>query len=158
MKFYSAYDPAPALPEPECPREVPDFILDEETDTLVTCGTIPFYERIQSYHESTKLSTKLKRFTMGDTTALGVGDSSSSDFTGAPADLRQVLDARKKITEDFKSLSSELRGVFNNNFDEFEKSVREGTAERRIYEQLTNSRSSSKSGGPASEPSPAAGE
>lgn len=152
MKFFTAYEPAASLPEPQCPKEVPDFILDEESDTLVNCGTIPFYERIQSYHESTRLSTKLKRLSMGDSTALGVGNNSSGDFSGAPADLRQVLDSRKKVKEDFNALSGELRAVFNNDFNEFEKSVREGTAERRVFERLTASRANT--GGPSTEPSP----
>ena len=138
MKFYSSFDRPASVAEPKCPKEIPDYILDSETGTLVNCGTIPFYERIQSYHESTKLTTKLKRFASGDSTALGSGIVSNSDFSGVPTDLREVLDSRKKISQDFSTLPGDIRELFKNDLAIFEQAVLDGTAERRIYEHVTS--------------------
>lgn len=137
MKFYSAYNRPPANAEPKCPKEVQDYILDIETNALVCSGTIPFYERIQSFHDSTRLSTKLKRFASGDSTALGAGIARDSDFSGAPTDLRQVLDLRQKINQDFTALPNDIRQLFGNNVASFEAAVKDGTAERRIFDHLT---------------------
>lgn len=134
MKFYSAYNRPPSKAHAPCPFDQDDFLKDTATGELVPCGKIPTYERIQSYHESTLLSFKLKRFAMGDSSALGVPGGSTGDFTQVPSDLRSILDARQKVYEDFQGLDASLRGIFSNDFNEFEKSVRDGTAERRIYE------------------------
>lgn len=134
MKFFSAYNRPPSKAHCQCPFEIEDYIKDTTTGELVPCGKIPIYERIQSFYESTTLSSKLRRFSLGDSTALGNPGGSYGDFTQVPSDLRSILDARKKVYEDFNGLDANLRAIFNNDFDEFEKSVREGTAERRIYD------------------------
>lgn len=136
MKFYSSYTRPPSKCHEPCPTEQTDYIKDQATGQLVECGKIPFYERIQSHHESTTLSYKLKRFALGDTTALGNLGGSFGDFTEVPADLRAVLDSRQKVQTDFNNLDSDIRAIFNDSFEEFEKSVREGTAERRIKDSL----------------------
>lgn len=134
MKFYTPYSPPPSKPHPSFPFEIKDYIKDSSTGELVECGTIPIYERIQSYHESTTLTYKLKRLAMGDNSALGLPSDSYGDYTEVPTDLRQILDARKKIIQDFNNLPDDLRKVFNNDFNLFEESVKDGTAERRIYD------------------------
>lgn len=149
MKFYSSYDRPPSEPHKECPKVMDDFVLDEDSGELVKVGVIPFYERIQSYHESTTLSAKLKRFAMGDSLALGTPNNNYGDFTCMPTDLRQVLDSRKKVIEDFNNLSPDIRNIFNNDFDAFEQSVKSGTAERRIYDYLKSNPGGQSSGGQA---------
>lgn len=135
-KFYSSYNRPPSKAHIPCPFTQKDYVKDAASGELVECGTIPFYERIQSYHESTTLSSKLKRFAMGDNTALGMPGGSFGDATQMPTDLRSILDSRKKVLEDFNSLPEDLRGIFENDFDKFESSVRDGTAERRIYDHI----------------------
>lgn len=134
MKFFSSYNRPPSKAHEPCPTVVDDFVKDSASGELVKVGQIPFYERIQSYHDSTTLSAKLKRFSMGDSSALGMPGGSSGDFSQVPSDLRSILDARQKVYEDFQGLDASLRGIFSDDFNEFEKSVRDGTAERRIYE------------------------
>lgn len=134
MKFYSSYNRPPSVFHEPCPTEVQDYIKDSTTGELVPCGKIPFYERIQSYHDSVNLSAKLKRFAMGDSSALGSLGGSFGDFTAMPSDLREVLDSRQKVVQGFEALSPDIRGIFNDSFEEFEKAVTNGTAERRIYE------------------------
>lgn len=136
MKFYSSYNRPPSRAHEECPKEMQDYIKDETTGELVPSGKIPFYERIQSHYESSTLAAKLKRFAMGDNSALGVPSDSYGDFTGMPTDLRQILDSRQKVHQDFANLPDDIRAIFNNDFDSFESAVKDGTAERRIVEQL----------------------
>lgn len=135
-KFYSSYNRPPSKAHAPFPFVQKDYIKDAASGELVECGTIPFYERIQSFHESTTLSAKLKRFAMGDNTALGMPGGSFGDVTQMPNDLRSILDSRKKVLEDFNNLPDDLRGIFENDFDKFESSVRDGTVERRIYDHI----------------------
>lgn len=130
MKFFSSYDPPPRKVHEKCPFEIPDYILDETTGELEPAGTIPFYKEIQSYADSCRLDYKLKKFAMGDTSILNGAAGIYGDFTDAPTDLRQILDSRKKLNKDFTELPEAVRALFGDSFDEFEKSVKDGTAER----------------------------
>lgn len=132
MKFHTAYSPAPSVSEPSCPKEITDYIKNATTGELEPCGTIPVYERIQSYHESTKLSTKLKRFAMGDVAALGVPRDCDVDLVGIPTNLQDVLNARKKVENDFNSLPGDVRAIFENDFQRFYAAVNDGTAESKL--------------------------
>lgn len=139
MKFYSSYNAAPRKVHSKCPRTEIDYIKDITTGELVACGEIPIYERIQSYHDSTCLTSKLKRFALGDSSTLGSAGGSFGDFTNMPSDLRQVLDSRKKIEQDFASLPGDIRGIFEDSYTKFEEAVRNGTAERLIAESYARS-------------------
>lgn len=137
MKFYSPYiNPRSSLPEPECSKFIKDYILDEASQELIESGSTNFYERIQSYHESSKLSCKLARFGLGDTYALGVPRDCDIDLSGIPGDLREVLDSRSHIQEQFNAFPAELRKLFSDSFSIFEKSVSEGTADSILRDFL----------------------
>lgn len=148
-KFFSAYNRPPSKPHCACPRVIKDYIKDSTTDELVEIGTIPFYERIQSHHDSCTLSSKLKRFAYGDTSAIPQSGGFYGDFTQVPTDLRAILDARKEIIENFGKLGEDVRAVFGNDFEQFEQAVRDGTAERKIYDYNKSKSSQSPVGGSA---------
>lgn len=136
MKFFSSYNPKPSKAHEPCPKDKQDYILDEDTGELVPSGRINTYERTQSYHESCTLSFKLKRFAMGEATALGSPVSCDIDLSGVPGDLRSILDSRKEIVKKFSAFPAELRNLFNNSFEFFEESVRQGSADKRIADFL----------------------
>lgn len=132
MKFNTSYSPGPSKAEPKCPREVPDRILNKSTGKLELVGTIPFYERIQSHHESSTISYKLKRFAMGDASSLGSPRDCDVDLSGVPTSLQDVLAVRKTIQDQFGELPADVRECFANNFEAFYSSVIDGSAERKL--------------------------
>lgn len=134
MKFNTSYSPGPSKAEPKCPREVPDRILNKSTGKLEVVGTIPIYERIQSHHESSTISFKLKRFAMGDSVALGSPRDCDVDLCGVPSTLQDVLAVRKTIQDQFGELPADVRECFANNFESFYQAVIDGTAERKLSE------------------------
>lgn len=149
-KFFSPYlNPRSSLPEPECSKFIKDYILDEASDELIESGSTNFYERIQSFYESSKLSCKLARFGLGDVNALGIPRDCDINLSGIPSDLREILDSRAHIQEQFNAFPSELRNLFSNSFSVFEKSVKEGSADsilRDFLGKLSNGTGSVTSG------------
>lgn len=153
MKFFTPYtNNHKTIYEPKCSKIVQDYILDESSGELVPSGTINQYERTQSYHESTKLSCKLARFGLGDALALGVPHDCNVDFSGVSADLREVLDSRKNIQNQFNAFPAELRQLFNNDFATFEEAVKSGNADRLVTEYIGKLADSNN--GKVSEPTP----
>ena len=142
-----------------CPESKPDYILDETTNKLVECGTIPFYERIQSYHESTLLTYKLRKFNLGDSTALGSPHGIYGDFTNLPGSVQEVLQLQSNVKDSFNNLPNDVKAVFGYSFDQFYEATIDGTAERRIRDSLKSSNrgAGSPSGGPTGASEPGAG-
>lgn len=134
IKFATAYAPLPSVPEKECPQELQDYKYNKATRELEPTKKIEFYKEIQSHYESTKLSTKLQRYAMGDTAALGFPSGTFGDFADLPTNLATVLNAKQTAQESFSKLPSELRQLFNNDFTEFIRSVENGTYQQRLVE------------------------
>lgn len=142
MKFYSSFSPAPSLSEKKCPKTLQNYCFNSVTRVLEKTDIIPFYEEIQSHYESTKLSTKLTRYTMGDINALGIESGAFGDFSGQNTNLATVLNTNQIAKSEFEKLPSDVRGIFNNNFTDFIRSVEDGS-----YEQKFIAFAKSKAGG-----------
>lgn len=134
MKFYSAFAPAPSVAEPQCPVELQDYEYNKSTRQLVPTKKIEFYKEIQSYYESTRIDVKLKKYSMGDFSALGCPGGAYGDFTDIPTNLAQVLNAKETAQQSFFKLPSAVRELFNNDFTEFIKCVENGTYEQRLVD------------------------
>lgn len=137
FKFRTPYrNRSPHAIHCKCPLTQRDFIKNEETGELEELTPIPFYERIQSYADSTKLAYKLRQFSLGDSNALGCAGGSYGDFTECPASLQEILQSQDNIKRSFYNLPENVRAIFNNNFELFAESTINGTAERKILEGL----------------------
>lgn len=134
MKFNSSYSPAPSFSEPSCPTEVQNYKYDEVSRKLIKTDKIPFYKEIQSYYESTKLSDKLTRYTMGDVTALGFESNNYFDISGQNTNLAQVLNTNQIAKGEFSKLPSDVKQLFNGDFTEFIRCIENGTFEQRLVE------------------------
>lgn len=134
IKFNTAYAPGPSLPEKVCPKELQDYEYNKSTRSLTPTKKIEFYKEIQSYYESTRLDVKLKKYSMGDVTALGVPGGSFGDFADVPTNLAQVLNAKESAQSSFFKLPGEIRELFNNDFTEFIRSVEDGTYQQRLID------------------------
>lgn len=132
MKFYSAYNYPESKAEPECPKVIDELQLNVATNKFEKVGTIPFYERIQSHADSCRLDRKIEQYRAGNTLALGVSGGQYGDFTNQPNDLAQVLQARNEAREQFGNLSPAIRAVFGDDYDEFTRSLQDGTYESKL--------------------------
>lgn len=133
-KFYTSFDVPESRPEPECPLTKCGYIYDEVTESLVETETIPFYEEIQSHYESTRLSHKLEQFKRGNALALGVPRESFVDVSNVPTNLADVLNSRQKASQEFANLPKGIRDLFGDNFDNFTKSLQDGSYGDKLNE------------------------
>lgn len=133
-KFYTAYNVAPSIAEPECLFEKDELVYDETQEKLVKTGTNPFYKEIQSHYESTRLDYKIEQFRRGNTLALGVPVECDVDVSNVPTNLAEVLSSRQKAAKEFAELPERIRNVFGNSFDVFSQSLADGSYEGKISE------------------------
>lgn len=136
MKFYNAFSPPPSKAEVQCPFELQDYIYNSQTMKLEPTKKIPFYKEIQSHHESTKLSSKLTAYSMGDFTALGFESDSYYDISGQESNLANVLNTQQVAKKEFERLPDELKSIFNGDFSEFIKCINNNSLESRITSYL----------------------
>lgn len=132
MKFYSSFSPPPSLSEKKCPKTLQNYCYNSVTRVLEKTDIIPFYEEIQSHYESTKLSTKLTRYTMGDINALGFESGAFGDFSGQNTNLATVLNTNQIAKSEFDKLPQDIRRLFNFNFTDFIRSVEDGSYEQKL--------------------------
>lgn len=152
MKFNTSYSPGPSKVHVKCPKERPEKKLNESTNKIENVGIDPFYERIQSYADSCRLSTKLERYRRGDITALGTRSVQYLDTSNSPRSLQEVLQAGDKIGDSFKRLPDSIRGVFNNSVSEFVSAVKDGSYESKVLEYAKSELSKSRTGSSAKTP------
>lgn len=134
MQFNTAYNHLSGKAEPECPKVIKDYIYNKELDCIEESGTTPFYERIQSYADSTRLDKKLEQFRLGNTLALGVPSGEYGDFSTQPSSLEEVLQARDNAKQQFESLPEGIRRLFSNSYSEFAKSLQDGTYSAKLQQ------------------------
>lgn len=132
MKFFSSYNPGLSEAEPECPKELQNYCYNELTCKLEKTDKIPFYKEIQSHYESTKLSTKLTAYSMGDFTALGFERGSFVDVSGQNTNLATILNTNEVAKGEFNKLPADVKQLFNFDYTEFVRSVESGSFEKRI--------------------------
>lgn len=132
MKFYNSFNPPPSMAEVQCPFELQDYIYNSKTMKLEPTKKIPLYKEIQSFHESTKLSTKLTAYSMGDFSSLGFESDSYFDVSGQESNLANVLNTQQVAEKEFERLPNELKSIFHGDFTEFVKCINDNTLESRI--------------------------
>lgn len=134
MKFNTAYAPGSSLPEPEGLKVIPEYTLNESTGNLEKIGDIPFYDRIQSHYESTRLDYKLRQYQLGNTLALGVPSGTFGDFSGQPTNLAQVLNSKQNAQQQFEQLPAGIKQLFNGSYADFVASLEDGSYEAKLGE------------------------
>lgn len=86
---------------------------------LEAVGQDDLYDMIQSHADSVNINVLLKRFQMGDATALGVPHGSFGDFTEMPTTYAEMLNKINRAQEIFDSLPVEQRSKFDHDFNQF---------------------------------------
>lgn len=132
MEFYAAYKyQQDRRSKKTYPKDVPELTLDLN-DKIITTGTVPFYERIQSHADFCRLDRKIEQYRAGNTLALGVPGGEYGDFSNQPTDLAKVLNSKQEGQAAFEQLPESIRGIFGNSYSEFAKSLQDGSYQGRI--------------------------
>lgn len=115
--FFSLTDkPDPVFTPPGVDIE-PTYICEVDSVTghkrLVESGKKSNYERIQASLESTKIYNILRRYAMGDLTALGTSSGIYADIVDAPKSLLEAHQRLHRVEEEFMKLPADLRAQFD---------------------------------------------
>lgn len=101
-------------PSGSCIRTVySSEVLTDGSIRLRPIGTENTNEIIESYRESTELTTILARFANGDTSALNRFKCIYGDFVNAPKDYREALQAVLNSESAFNALPLSVRQQFD---------------------------------------------
>lgn len=115
--FFSLTDKPETEAAPSGVDIEPTYICQVDTVTgrkqLVESGTKSNYDRIQASLESTKIYNILRRYAMGDVTALGSSNGVYADIIGAPKSLLEAHQRLIRVEEEFMKLPADLRAQFD---------------------------------------------
>lgn len=120
--FHTQYDARPRRSSNLGSRKVKKYAphVDEEGNIeLEVVGEDDLYDMIQSHADSVDIRVLLKRFQLGDQSALGVPHGVFGDFTEMPTSYAEMLNKLNKARGIFDSLSVEQRAKFDHDFNQF---------------------------------------
>lgn len=100
---------------------------DNGSRFLKLVGEEDIADYIQSFYDSCDIQTILKRFQLGDTSALSQTPGMYGNFINVPHTLAEFLNAQIKANQLFDNLPSDVRASFNNDANQF--FVKMGTPE-----------------------------
>lgn len=89
------------------------------TINLVEDGVRDVYMDIQSHKDSCSIELALKRFALGDVSALQQRQGAYGDFTTFPRTFAEVLQVMINAESYFDSLPAEIRRNFDNDLNKF---------------------------------------
>lgn len=89
------------------------------TINLVEDGVRDVYMDIQSHKDSCSIELALKRFALGDVSALQQRQGAYGDFTTFPRTFAEVLQVMINAENYFDSLPAEIRRNFDNDLNKF---------------------------------------
>lgn len=80
---------------------------------------INVYERIQADFESCDINAIMRRFALGDTSALDVKTGVYADVTKMPKTMAELFDRINDCQKLFDELDPDVKQLFNNSYEEF---------------------------------------
>ena len=102
-----------------------EFEFDEKkgevnrTSLHKTDKPINVYERIQADFESCDINAIMRRFALGDTSALDVRQGIYADVTKMPKTFAELFDRINDCQKLFDDLDPDVKQLFNNSYEEF---------------------------------------
>lgn len=101
-----------------------EYDFDEKGDvkrsTLhKTDKPVNVYDRIQADYESCDINAIMRRFALGDSSALDVKQGIYADVTKMPKTFAELFDRINACQQTFDSLDPEVKELFNNSYEEF---------------------------------------
>lgn len=95
------------------------FFDENGARCLRAVGRESLHDFIQSFRDQTDINVILKRFQLGDVSALNVQHGFFGDFTNAPATLSDFLNAQIQANQLFDRLPADVRQAFDNDVNKF---------------------------------------
>lgn len=95
------------------------YYTESGSRQLRCIGEDDIFDYIQSFKASCDIKTLLKRFELGDTSALLARPGVYADFINAPSTLAEYLNVQIKAKQLFDSLPADVRSSFNNDPNQF---------------------------------------
>lgn len=77
------------------------------------------YDRIQADYDSTDINLLMRRFALGDTSAINVKEGIYADVTKMPTTFAELFDRINDCESYFQQLPVEIKQMFNNSYEEF---------------------------------------
>lgn len=77
------------------------------------------YSAIQADYDSTDINLLMKRFALGDLSAINVREGFYTDVTKMPKTMAELFDKAEECQQFFESLPAEFKQLFNNSYSEF---------------------------------------
>ena len=84
-----------------------------------TDNPVNVYERIQADFESCDINAIMRRFALGDTSALDVSKGVYADVTKMPKSFAELFDRINDCQKLFDELDPDVKQLFNNSYEEF---------------------------------------
>ena len=101
-----------------------EFKFDEkgevkETTLHKTDNPLNVYDRIQADYPATDINLLMKKFALGDTSAINVKEGIYADVTKMPKNFAELFDRINDSHRLFDELPADLKQLFNNSYEEF---------------------------------------
>lgn len=77
------------------------------------------YSAIQADYPSTDINLLMKRFALGDASAINVREGIYADVTKMPSTYAELFDKAEDCSEYFDALPAELKQMFDNSYTQF---------------------------------------
>lgn len=136
------YSPALRVPKTKLqsdPTPIGDYIT-YATDYYIEDGDkkakrgqkIDWYGYIQASRDSCDLSTIIARYLSGDSSVINVNAPFYGDIASMPRNVNEVEDLANRIKDGYENFSDEIKGIFNNNFEEFYNAVLNNQVDEKL--------------------------
>ena len=101
-----------------------EFKLDEKGEVIATTlhktdKPLNVYDRIQADYPSTDINLLMKKFALGDTSAINVKEGIYIDVTKMPKNMAELFDRVNDTHTVFDGLPADVKELFNNSYEEF---------------------------------------
>lgn len=100
-----------------------DYYIEDGEKKSKRGQKIDWFGYIQASRDSCDLSTIIARYLSGDSSVINVNAPIYGDLAAMPRNVNEVQDLANRIKYGYDNFSDEIKGVFNNNFEEFYNAV-----------------------------------
>lgn len=90
-----------------------------EKKLVKTDRKIDVFERIQADFPSTDINVLMKRFALGDTSAINVKEGMYFDATQMPTTYAELFNRAEQAKQYFEKLPADFKEMFNNSYEQF---------------------------------------
>lgn len=109
-----------------------DYYVEDGDQKAKPGQKIDWFGYIQASRDSCDLSTIVARYLSGDSSVINVNNPIYGDVASMPRNINEVEDLAARVKAGYDNFSDEIKGVFNNNFEEFYNAVLSNKVEAKL--------------------------